>query len=154
MNSGISPVAYLDANIFIYGIEGAEEVATPIGKLFAAGRQMPGGLITSELSLAEVLGPRNKVKLTPPLQRLYMELMVWSGAVTLYPITRDVIYECNELRSVVSLKLPDAIHMATAILTKCRFLISRDRDFRRTPAWMEQVDPAANDVARVVAALS
>jgi predicted nucleic acid-binding protein len=80
--------------------------------------------------------------------------MVWSGAVTLYPITRDVIYECNELRSVVSLKLPDAIHMATAILTKCRFLISRDRDFRRTPAWMEQVDPAANDVARVVAALS
>ena len=49
-----SPI-YIDANPFIYVVEGRDALAAPIKALFASLRERPGLAVTSELTLAEVL---------------------------------------------------------------------------------------------------
>jgi predicted nucleic acid-binding protein len=57
-----------------------------------------------------------------------------------------------ELRKITPLKLPDAIHLATAIAAQCAFFLSRDRDFKRLPEWMELDLPTAEGFSRVLRA--
>jgi predicted nucleic acid-binding protein len=153
MAEEINPVAYLDTNVFLYAIEGPETISLPIKQLFVAARARPGALITSELTLAEVLGPSDGQARPDPIKRLYLDLMVWSRFIDLHPVSRRVLYETAELRRFAPLKLPDAIHLATAILAECRFFISRDRHFNRMPDWMQRIDPGTGDIAKVVGAL-
>jgi predicted nucleic acid-binding protein len=68
------------------------------------------------------------------------------------PISRDILYETAELRKITPLKLPDAIHLATAIAAHCAFFLSRDRDFKRLPERMELVLPTAEGFSRVLRA--
>jgi predicted nucleic acid-binding protein len=81
-----------------------------------------------------------------------MDLLVWRRFIRLDPISRDVLYETVELRRITPLKLPDAIHLATAIAAQCAFFVSRDRDFKRMPEWMELVLPTAEGLDRVLRA--
>jgi predicted nucleic acid-binding protein len=151
MNS-VSPVAYVDSNVFIYGLEGGDDVAVPATQFFLAMRQKPGALATSELTLAEVLGPSRGKPRSPLLRRAYIDLLVWRRFIRLDPISRDILYETAELRKITPLKLPDAIHLATAVAARCPFFVSRDRDFRKMPEWMEWVLPTADGLDRVARA--
>ena len=150
----VAPAAYLDANVFIDALEGSDEVSQPIKELFVAGRSRPGILVTSELTLAEVLGPSRGQTRPAPLTRLYLDLMVWSRFIDLRPVSRTVLYETVELRKYATLKLPDAIHLATAILTDCSFFISRDQHFNRLPDWMEKIEPSPHSLTRVIGVLN
>jgi hypothetical protein len=40
----VNPVAYLDSNVFIYSLEGPDDVAVPANQFFLAMRQRPGAL--------------------------------------------------------------------------------------------------------------
>lgn len=127
-----SQSVYIDANPFIYAIEGEDSVSRSLNDLFATFRQQPGIAITSELTLAEVL-PKAR---SPELQAAYTELIIWSGVFELKPVTRDVLVQTAEYRraSAVVLpdgrkamtKLPDAIHVVTAIQSGCFALLSAD----------------------------
>lgn len=124
------PLAYLDANIFIELIEGTPELVAAASGLLRLAEGKAGFFATSELSLAEVLaGP----KISVHERRLYMNLIAWNPAVRLVPITRDILIETADLRKFTAHKLPDAIHVVTALRQKCRFLVSRDRDMRKLP---------------------
>jgi predicted nucleic acid-binding protein len=115
------PLVYLDANPFIYALEGAPAISAPIKTLFEALRTRPGAGVTSELTLAEVLAPSKGRKRTPQLKRAYLDLMVWSRFIDLQPVSRAILYETVNLRATratAKLKLPDAIHLATAIRGK------------------------------------
>ena len=134
-----SGVAYLDTNVFIDAIEGPEAISAPMKALLEAGRAKRGAFVTSELTLAEVLGPSGGQSLPVDLKRAYLDLIVWSGFVDLKPVTRDVLYETASLRQFARLKLLDAIHLATAVRSECRFFVSRDQDFKQLPIGMEKV---------------
>jgi predicted nucleic acid-binding protein len=113
---------YLDANVFIYAIEGNAEVSNPLRELFGLLRARPGTGVTSELTLAEVLPRANDVQ-----RRNYLDLIVWSRIFDLYPISRDILIETAEYRKVARMpKLPDAIHVVTAIRAGCRTILSAD----------------------------
>lgn len=138
-------VVYLDSNVFIDAIEGVELLSSPARKMIelaGAGRRR---LVTSELTLAEVLAPGKRGRRSADTKRSYLELIVWSRTVDLKPVTREVLMETTKLREVARLKLIDAIHLATAILSGCRFLVSRDEDFREVPAGMERL--SASDLS-------
>jgi predicted nucleic acid-binding protein len=124
------PVVYVDANPFMYALEGAEDLAAALRELFAGFRQGLGIAVISELTLAEVL-PKRKI-----LDRHFLDLLVWSKIFDLRPITRDVLIETAEYRRISATKLPDgrlalpklpdAIHVVTAIRSQCGIFPSSD----------------------------
>jgi predicted nucleic acid-binding protein len=142
--------AYLDTNVFIDVLEGHESVALPLKEI---ARKRRGAIVTSELTLAEALGPSGRQARPEDLKRMYLDLIVWSRFIDLRPVTREVLYETVELRRFASLKLPDAIHLATAILANCRFFVSRDEHFKNIPTWMEKITPDRASLSRMVDAL-
>ncbi|ARN81644.1 type II toxin-antitoxin system VapC family toxin [Methylocystis bryophila] len=139
---------YLDANVFIYFVEGEEVVATAVRDLFACLVKNASLAVTSELTLAEVLAPpRRQTALSLPVkQRLYMDLIAEGGVVQLEPVTRDILVGTASLRLTTACKLADAIHLVTAIHTDCKFFMSGDSDMRRTPNGMVWLPPTADGV--------
>jgi hypothetical protein len=105
--------------------------------------------------LAEALAPSKGRKRTPQLKKAYLDLMVRSRFIDLQPVNRAILYETVNLiatRATAGLKLPDAIHFATAIRGECRFLISGDKGIP-VPQGMVRVKPDADSVADIIKVL-
>ena len=51
--------------------------------------------------------------------------------VNLIPTTRQLWEDTARLRAETGLKIPDALHAATALRTGCALFITNDTDFRR-----------------------
>jgi predicted nucleic acid-binding protein len=141
----LPPTVYVDANPFIYFIDGEEAVANRLIPFFELLRQKPGTAMTSELTLAEVLA-----KARPDARRSYLNLIVWSKLFELQPITRDILIDTAEYRQVsqttrpdgtkVTVKLPDAIHVVTAVRSRCRMSLSADTGLK-LPVEMTVLEP-------------
>lgn len=158
MTEGVPrPFIYLDANIFIFFYEGEVVLSEQVKALFNALRSHPGKGITSELTLAEVLAESERPR-SPILKRAYLDLIVWSGFIELVPISRDILYESVDLRSIHrsahgrKLDLPDAIHLTTAVQKRCRFFVSGDEGIR-PPNEMIKVSPFGENLDQAVKAL-
>ncbi len=145
----VASAIYLDANVFIYLIDGDRTASTAVVPLFEALRNKPGIGVTSEISLAEVLAGRDA-----RTRRLYLDLMVFGQFLTLVPVDRDVLYDTADLRKVAKMKLVDAIHLATAIQSNCRYFVTRDGDFRRMPRGMAKVLPDASAISDLAAKIA
>ncbi|MBW4454117.1 MAG: PIN domain-containing protein [Nostoc indistinguendum CM1-VF10] len=46
------------------------------------------------------------------------------------PVSRQVLIEAAQLRASINIKLPDAIHAATALLTQYSTFLTNDQHFR------------------------
>ena len=105
----MGPRLYLDANIFIYAFENTDEKSERLRALIAAtSSPRHRFLATSELTLAEIV--------VVPLRNGNRHL-----------ISRDVLWLAAVLRSENrELRLPDAIHLATAMLFGCDSFLSGD----------------------------
>lgn len=134
---------YLETNFFIRAVEGTAETGAASKKLIAHLRSRPGIGVTSEITFAETFAPAQREDALPLhiKRRVYLDLLLWSGFISLIPVSRDILIETADLRAVARLKLPDAIHLVSAIHAKCRYLVSNDADFKRLPSGMEQVKP-------------
>ena len=140
---------YLDANVFIYAIEGSPEVAESLRRLFELFRRKRGAGVTSELTLAEVLP-----KATTAQRRMYLDLIVWSRVFDLQPVSREVLVETADNRRVAQMpKLPDAIHVVTAIRAGCRTVPSADSRLK-LPEGLRAHLPDSASVSRIVQELS
>lgn len=146
---------YLDTNVFIYEIEGNPSVAEPVHDLVSALRRRPGIATTSELTLAEVLAPPSRAGAMPlhVKRRLYIDLIVWSRFVDLRPISRDILYETAEVRKMARLKLPDAIHLVTAIYSGCQYFVCNDHRLKTLPQGMKRIVPDRNGIAEILPVL-
>lgn len=133
---------YLDTNIFIYALESpSEEKADRCRSLMDRLRRFPGIGVTSELTLAETLAPPSgRASQGPVRDRSYIELLVHADFVRLVPIDRQTLYETAQLRKVRPMKLPDAIHVVTAVRTGCTHLVSADKRLR-CPDTIVRIDP-------------
>ena len=139
------PRFYLDANVFIYAIEGNSDVADPLLQLFDRLRAGRGIGITSELTLAEVLPKRSSVQ-----RRNYINMIVWSRIFDLHPVSRDILIETAEYREYAGMpKLPDAIHVVTAIRAECQTVLSADLRLK-LPVGYSVISPEAENLARLI----
>ncbi|MBK5959411.1 hypothetical protein CCR97_14515 [Rhodoplanes elegans] len=145
-----APLVYLDANPFIYLIEGADDLVAVMERLFGKLQANPGSGATSELTLAEVL-PK-----APEWHREdYLDLMLSSGFLRLLPVTREVILGAAEFRRTVASagfrmpKLPDAIHAVTAGIEGCRYLVTNDARLA-VPTGVFRVGTDAASIAAVI----
>jgi predicted nucleic acid-binding protein len=114
---------YVDANILIHLVEHSDGLAAALTDLFTAQTSGRPFLVTSELTLAEVLvGPYRATNdrlidrydaATIPNSQLEVRPVLWYAAV---------------LRSQYnSLKTPDAIHVFTAIGMQCSHFLTADK---------------------------
>jgi predicted nucleic acid-binding protein len=144
----VGPAIYIDANVFINAVEGIAEASAAPKRLLSALRAHPGVAATSEITFAEVLAPPQRADALPlhVKRRAYLDLLLWSGFIKLIPVSRDVLIETADLRVVARLKLPDAIHIASAIRGGCRYVVSNDEDFRKLPKNMTLVKPDEQEI--------
>ena len=147
---------YLDTNFFIKAVEGLDEAAAPAKTLIDTLRQRPGIAATSEITFAEVLAPSRQADAMPSQmkRRAYLDLQLWSGFVALIPVSRSILIETAKLRAMGRFKLPDAIHLVSAIQVQCRLFISADKDFDKMPEGIERVDCSHDNLPRLLEALS
>ena len=126
------PLLYLDTNIFIYAVESVPPFSDAMRELF---RHIDDGhcqAVTSELSLAECL-------VKPFLEgdmirrRAFERAVQTSPVLQVIPISRTVLVSAAELRARTGLKLPDAIHLATATHAGCATFLTNDRRFLVAP---------------------
>jgi predicted nucleic acid-binding protein len=143
------PRLYLDANIFIYAIEGNADIAEPLRQLFDLFRANRGIGVTSELTLAEVLPRASNVQ-----RRSYLDMIVWGRIFDLRPGSREILIETAQYRQTAGKpKLPDAIRAVTAIRAGCRTVISADLRLK-LPDGYSALPPVADNLSRLIRELS
>jgi predicted nucleic acid-binding protein len=124
-------LACLDSNFVIYLIEGT-------GETLRAAREVWDGLIrhrialtVSQLCVAECLiGPFRREDRR--LQAAYTDFLVASGVVRLQPLDFELVVAAARLAGEQRLKLPDAIHLKTAMSSDCDLFVTNDRAFSST----------------------
>ncbi|MBV8924676.1 MAG: PIN domain-containing protein [Bradyrhizobium sp.] len=140
---------YLDANIFIYAIEGSPVLADPLRELFGLFRDRRAVGVTSELTLAEVLAGASDLH-----RRNYLNLVVWSRIFDLQPVSREILIETSDYRRVAGMpKLPDAVHMVTAIRAECRKVLSADSRLK-LPEGFVLIPPDRDNLSNLIQELS
>jgi len=125
----LGPKVYLDANFFIYTLEAVAPWARAAGEVL---RSLDGGQLaaaTSELSLAECLVKPLELGLTD-VAGAYLELLKDHRFLSVAPVTREILIEAARLRSLSRIKLPDAIHAATALQKGCSSFLTNDDRLR------------------------
>ena len=143
------PRLYLDANVFIYAIEGNADIADPLLRLFDLFRDNRGIGVTSELTLAEVLPRASNAR-----RLSYFNMIVWSRLFDLVPVSRDILIETAKYREAAGMpKLPDAIHVVTAVPSGCRTVLSADLRLK-LPDGYSVLSPVADNLSRLIRELS
>jgi predicted nucleic acid-binding protein len=125
---------YFDANVFIYALDAAltpwHAPAQALFRLVDSGRATAA---TSELSLAECLVKPLRDGNNPLADLYRAAINVNNPGLTVEAVSRAVLGETARLRAGhPPLKLPDAIHAATALLSGCDLILTNDARFRAT----------------------
>jgi predicted nucleic acid-binding protein len=107
---------YFDTGIIIRLVEGVDRVRIPIEERLQAIRDADRVAITSRLSRLECRCKPIREKRTDLLESY--DVFFSSEDVVLQEIDAAVIEKATELRASFGLKIPDAIHVATALLCK------------------------------------
>jgi predicted nucleic acid-binding protein len=121
---------YLDTNIFIYAMEGFEDYKESLSNLFEDVGKNLVKAVTSELTIAEVLIKPIKDGKTE-LCRQFNAAIQSSGGLQVIPITRGVLLQAAKIRAGIGVRLPDAIHLATALLSGCNVFLTNDRSIAK-----------------------
>ncbi len=128
---------YFDTNIFIYALEYNKEYRPHISSLFTQIQKSDGFIITSELALAEcfVRPFQNKDKLSI---KHYEDNIKSSNIMSVVTISKNILKIAAENKATYNNKLPDAIHLATALEEECDIFITNDTNIK-VPVVMEKL---------------
>lgn len=128
---------YFDANVYIELIEKNSPTSTRIARLFGGWEWQTHLIITSEITLAEVLVNPIKIAVETgdySLRDLYERtLSIQPGVTDILPIGRAIWQRAAlvgaQLKRFadVSVKLPDAVHIAAALDGRCDTFVTNDR---------------------------
>ncbi len=132
LNAICGELVYLDTNIFIYALEGYADFVDELTELFESIDAGNFRAVTSELTLAEVL-VRPLMDGNRERQIAYQHALQTNDVLEVIPVRRDVLVESASLRAVANLRLPDAIHAATALLAGCQTFLTNDRRLLAIP---------------------
>ncbi len=131
MSEGATKV-YLDTNVFIAAYESAGARSDHAFWILSAIEQGEIRGVTSELTLAELI-PGPAADGDDALVEAYKQLINDGPNMEVRPVTRDMLVRSALLRvGRPGLKLPDAIHCATAMHAGCTAIITDDRRMPKT----------------------
>ncbi len=120
---------YVDANAFIFFVEAHPVFGARAKLAFDASDQGALTLVTSDMTLAEVLVvPLRSARMG--LVLLYENLLAPKIGMESIMVSRPILRHSAELRASLGLKMIDAIHAATALAVGCAWFLSEDRAIR------------------------
>lgn len=144
-------LVYLDTCVIIESVEKPTEEGQAVVELITNTTTRMSPFRTSELTLLETLVvPIREVDQTAAWEGFgysarrdwYRHNLVEDGVlIRTIPITRDILIQAAAIRARVrSIKTPDAIHLATALLSGCEHFVTADTELRRKvthdPSWL------------------
>ncbi len=127
--SGIQRL-YVDSAPLIYYVEANPSYFAKMLQVVSIAKTADLKVITSVLALAEVL----VLPFRQDSQRLlqaYQNMLLYEDAFALNPVTADICILAAEMRARYRLRTPDALHVATAILSHCEAMLTNDKDMTR-----------------------
>lgn len=116
----------IDTAIVVYFAERNERYIDVIRPLFEAADRGEVRLVTSAITLLEVLVVPYRAG-DAVLARRYEELLSWSRGVTLVDVRRPVLRAAAQLRAVHGVRTPDAIQLAAGLTERCGCFLTNDR---------------------------
>jgi predicted nucleic acid-binding protein len=119
---------YLDSNIFIHAFECETDLGHAARRAFKLADAGVAVGVTSQLTLAEVL-PRPYEEGNLALEQAY-ETSLSKHNLEVYPVSSEILRLSARLRAQTKARLPDAIHVATAMQAACDALLSEDVSLR------------------------
>lgn len=122
----------VDTAVFIYFIEEDPEFLPIIRPLFVEADQGKRRLVTSALTLLEVLVVPYRAGNVPLADR-YEALLTRSRGVRLIELTREQLKAAAQLRATAAVKTPDALQMAAALGARCTTFVTNDRRLPHVP---------------------
>jgi len=134
----VEPEAYIDVNVFVYWLGNhpnfGKEAYNWIKKIEEAPR---GKYVTSALTVYQTIviiaGLTGKNLKDEKLIEEIANTMKSLPSLTITPLTMEDIAQAAELMKKHDIDYEDAIHLATALRTKAKEIISNDKDFDKTP---------------------
>lgn len=124
---------YCDTNVFIHGTEGPDNspLRLAITSLFLAEHDRKKPILkTSLLTVSELMVHPYRSK-DSQLEAAYRVFWQTSDFLEIGPIDLDIALNAAELRAnYPSLKLPDAIHLATALAFGCSVFLTADEGIK------------------------
>lgn len=146
---------YFDTSVIIQAVEGPELPEGRFSAVIAAAARTGLRVLTSELSLAEIL--------VKPLQNHDIDLVIvynslLAGAeqnqIETLPVSREILGFAARVRNrKQGIKLPDAIHIATAEHAGCSHIFTGDKRWRGATS-TALVDPNGVDITAFIEMLS
>lgn len=116
---------YLDTNIYVYFFENNPEFGTFAEKLFSSIISNKSQLTASPLLTTELLVKPFKDK-NNFLIDTYKSLPTYLPNLEIIDFDLQIAELAAKLRAKYTIKTPDAIHLATAIISKANFFITTD----------------------------
>lgn len=120
---------YLDTNIIIYAIEANPDFHERAKALIEAIDCDEILAVTSELTVAEAL-VKPIASGRSDIVSQYEAFLLSDSKLRLVAVDRTILRSAADLRARMNIKLPDAIHVASAIETDCEIFLSQDRELR------------------------
>jgi predicted nucleic acid-binding protein len=122
----------VDTAVFIYFIEENVRFLPAITPLFTAADEGRRELVTSTLTLLEVLVIPYRAGALQLAQR-YETLLTRSRGVRMLDITRDHLRLAAQLRAATGIATPDALQLAASLASKCSSFVTNDRRLPAVP---------------------
>lgn len=120
----------IDTAVFIYFIEEEPRFLRHVLPLFIEADEGRRELVTSVLTLLEVLVVPYRAG-NRALAERYELLLTRSRGIRLVEATRDLLRAAAQLRAATGVRTPDALQLASALAAGCRTFVTNDR---RLPA--------------------
>lgn len=121
---------YIDTNVFITAMEGEGDTREMLPDLFLVDSSRAPIFVTSELTFSELVVKPYKEQ-NDQLIDQYQNLILTSDWLNVVPVEMPILHYAAVLRAQYpSIKLPDAIHLSTAVGMSCSHFLSNDFGIR------------------------
>lgn len=120
---------YFDTNIFIYALEDVEEYKVQINALFLHIQNLGCLIITSDLTLAECLVKPLQNKDESSVSR-YESSIKNTNDMSVLAVSKTILKAAAQNKADYKNKLPDAIHLATALESGCKAFVTNDTNLK------------------------
>lgn len=115
---------------FIYYTENRPVYAAKMNAIFQHMNQGQFEILCSVITLSETLNKPIEAN-DQMLISAYNSLFDNTYGITLIPVNKNIARKAAELRAKYRLKTPDAIHIATALETRCQAFLTNDMGLKR-----------------------
>lgn len=117
----------LDTNIFIYYFQKNPQFGPIVKNLFQYFSKSKTEVITSSISLTELLSVKASLILIDTLQQEFLSILF----LKIIPVSNDIAIEAARIRRGYNFSLPDTIQLTTALNSKAKAFITNDARLKK-----------------------